>query len=248
MNEIIQGDCLEVLKTLPADSVDLVATDPPYGLSFMGKDWDTFKATKIAKSQVVNLGVGMRRSTKKENTEYQIWVEAWASECLRVMKPGAFLFYCQTPRQDLLHRAIAGLEDAGLDVGYTSIYWTYASGFPKAMNIGKAVDKRNGRERIVTGPSGRAIAKNPKATNYQGTATFSETAKGREKSKWATKGNSPLEGSYGGFQPKPAVEVIIVAMKPLSEKTYVDQALKRVNEEENILAEIERENGITIER
>ena len=50
-----------------------------------------------------------------------------------------------------------------------------------------------------------------------------------------------LDGSYGGFQPKPAVEVIIVAMKPLSEKTYVDQALSRVNEEEQILNEIKEE-------
>jgi DNA modification methylase len=189
MNKIIHGDSFEKLKELEENSVDCIVTDPPYGYSFMGKDWDNFKATRTTKSQTVtNLGAGMKKTSQKENINYQHWVTEWAAECLRVAKPGAFMFYCMAPRADLLSRAMIGLEEAGWNISFTPIYWTYASGFPKAMNIGKMVDKR----------LGGAISNEAKA----------------------------LEGSYGGFQPKPAVEVIIVAMKPLSEKTYVDQALK----------------------
>jgi len=94
-------------------------------------------------------------------------------ECLRVLKPGAFVFIMSSPRQDVLSRMICNLQDAGFETGFTSIYWTYASGFPKAMNMK----------------------------------------------------NRGIEGAYAGFQPKPAVEVVLVVMKPLSEKSYVDQAL-----------------------
>lgn len=147
---ILQGDCLEQLQTLANDSVDLLCTDPPYGYSFMGKDWD------------------------KAVPSVDIW-----RECLRVLKPGAFAFIMSAPRSDVQCAMITRLQDAGFRLDFTPIYWTYASGFPKAINTGKKI------------PEAKA-----------------------------------LEGSYGGFQPKPAVEVIIVAMKPLSEKTYVDQALK----------------------
>lgn len=199
--EVILGDSLEKLKDLESESVDLLCTDPPYGYSFMGKSWD---------KTLPDIGI--------------------FKECLRVLKPGAFAFVMSAPRSDVCARMMLLLEDAGFNIGFTPIYWTYASGFPKAMNIGKMVDKRAGVEREITGLSNRAIAKTPKATDYNGTQTFAETAEGREASKYITAPATPeakaLDGSYGGFQPKPAVEVVIVAMKPLSEKTYVDQALK----------------------
>ena len=185
---LIQGNALEKLKEIENNSVDCIVTDPPYGYSFMGKDWDNFKAKKVTKSQVVtNLGVGMRKTTAKENLNYQKWVSEWASECLRVAKSGSFMFYFMTPRQDLLSRAIIGLEEAGWIVSSTSIYWTYATGFPKANSISKAIKRRK---------------------------SMKKSHRSKE-----------LQGSYGGFQPKPAVEVIIVAMKPLDEKTYIDQAI-----------------------
>lgn len=191
MNKIIHGDCLKELKKLPKNSVDLLCTDPPYGYSFMGKDWD-----KAVPS-----------------------VEVW-QECLRVLKPGAFAFIMSAPRSDVLSRMIVRIEDAGFRVDFSPIYWTYASGFPKAMNIGKMVDKRNGTKREVLPPKQFADGTTQRQTARAG--IYSEE-KGQAKN---TRGTSPLEGSYGGFQPKPAVEVVIVAMKPLSEKTYVDQAMK----------------------
>lgn len=175
------------MRTLEESSVDLLCTDPPYGYSFMGKDWD------------------------KAVPSVEIW-----KECLRVLKPGAFAFVMSAPRQDVLSQMIVRIGEAGFDTDYTSIYWTYASGFPKAMNIGKMVDKRMGAKRdIVAGGVGTDAG-------YSG-----GFAPGKAVSNEAVSNEAvSLNGSYGGFQPKPAVEVIIVAMKPLSEKTFVDQALK----------------------
>jgi site-specific DNA-methyltransferase (adenine-specific) len=185
---------------LPDCSVDAVITDPPYGLSFMGKQWD------------------------KAVPPVALW-----REVLRVLKPGAFAAILCTPRQDCQARMILNLEAAGFVTGFTSVLWTYATGFPKAANLSKLADKRAGAEREVVGLSGRLIAPNPKATNYQGTQTFAETAEGREKSQYLTAPATPeakaLDGAYAGFQPKPAFEPVLVVMKPLAEKTYLDQAL-----------------------
>jgi len=194
LNKIHNMDCLEGLKQLDDNSVDLIVTDPPYGYSFMGKDWD----------KVV------------------VGVDYW-KECLRVLKDGAFAFVMSAPRSDVQSRLVVNLEDAGFNVGFTPIYWAYASGFPKAGNIGKMVDKKMGAEREVVGinPNGFAPTKSGDICNEGGAKkahpplTISSTQQAKA-----------LDGSYAGFQPKPAVEVIVVAMKPLSEKTYVEQALK----------------------
>jgi site-specific DNA-methyltransferase (adenine-specific) len=115
------------------------------------------------------------------------------------------------------------LQQAGFNVGFSSIYWTYSEGFPKAENIGKAVDKRLGKERqqIERNPNSRENC--DKSNTLYESGTVGKTAYITEPCSEEAK---TLDGSYGGFQPKPAVEVIIVAMKPLSERTYVDQALK----------------------
>lgn len=193
MNQILQGDALQELKKLEANTIDLVCTDPPYGYSFMGKDWD------------------------KAVPSVDIW-----QECLRVLKPGAFCFVMSAPRSDVQMHMITNLTKAGFRLDFTPIYWTYASGFPKAGNIGKLVDKRNGVKREVIGEgkgrTGQAIRNH---SDIHGDDNYKWPGKFK-----VTKGSSQLEGSYAGFQPKPAVEVVIVAMKPLSEKTYVDQALK----------------------
>ena len=199
INKILQGDSLTLLKDIDTDVIDLLVTDPPYGYSFMGKDWD-----KAVPS-----------------------VEVW-KECLRVLKPGSFAFVMSAPRQDVLSQMIVRLGMAGFDTSFTSIYWTYASGFPKAANVGKLVDKRLGAEREVI--ETKTYTRSSDASfAWQDGQKRSEAFKAGEHSYDITKPASEqakaLDGSYAGFQPKPAVEVIIVAMKPLSEKTYVDQAL-----------------------
>ncbi len=86
-----------MLRGLEDDSVDLLCTDPPYGIGFMGKDWD------------------------KALPDKEIW-----KECLRVLKPGAFGFVMSIPRSDCLSRMIISLEDAGFRVDFTLIYCAYA--------------------------------------------------------------------------------------------------------------------------
>lgn len=155
----------------------------------------------------------------------RVWVE-----CLRVLKDGAFCFVMSSPRQDCLSRIIASLEDAGFFTGFTSLYWAFASGFPKAGNISKLVDKQLGveREKIIVNPNSRPESK------IKGGMAFD---RGLEKPEsvgaglqYITKPTSleakRLDGSYTGFNPKPALEAILVCMKPLSEKSYTEQALK----------------------
>jgi len=188
--EIIVEDCMDYLDRINENSIDSIITDPPYGLSFMGKNWD------------------------KALPDKEIW-----EQCLRVLKPGSFAFILCTPRQDCLSRMIINLEDAGFETNFTSIYWTYGSGFPKAMNISKAVDKRLGAERISLGP-------HPNARKTSGNIQIcKKDGDGQLRPIPATPQAKALDGSYAGFQPKPAVEPIIVVMKPLKERTYVDQAL-----------------------
>lgn len=270
---IINEDSLVALAELEDDSVDAVITDPPYGYSFMSKDWD------------------------KAVPSVDIW-----KECLRVLKPGGWCMVMSAPRSDVQNAMISRLMEAGFRLDFTPIYWTYASGFPKAGNVGKLVDKRNGRSvdpavksylnerRAELGLSlarinqllGTATNGGGVASAIMGDKTFNELPtlemykqlkvilhlddrfdelierEEAEREVLATKKRTPashsdtsheygfgektdgvfnitaaatdqakaLDGSYTGFQPKPAVEVIIVAMKPLSEKTYVDQALK----------------------
>jgi len=193
-SKLIQGDCLEKLKGLPDNSVDLIVTDPPYGYSFMGKDWD------------------------KALPSVEIW-----KECFRVLKAGGFAYVMSAPRQDVLARMMINLEDSGFNTNFTSMYWAYATGFPKAMNISKAVDKKLGVEREVVGRNPNSRENCDKTNTIYESGTVGKTD-------FITKPTSDkakkLNGSYAGYQPKPAVEVIIVCMKPLSEKTYLEQVMK----------------------
>ena len=107
---ILAGDCIEQMKTLETDSVDAIVTDPPYGLEFMGKDWDGFGTP---------LG-------------FQTWTEQWAREALRVLKPGGHLLAFGGTR--MYHRLAAGIEDAGFEIRDT-LMWLYGSGFPKSHNL-----------------------------------------------------------------------------------------------------------------
>lgn len=109
---LINGDSAEVLKTLKDNSVDLLATDPPYGIEFMGKSWDKVLPPK------------------------EIW-----EECYRVLKPGSFIAVMSSPRSDVLYRMIKDLEDAGFDMSFSPLYYTFHTGFPKASDTSKMITK-----------------------------------------------------------------------------------------------------------
>lgn len=128
---LYRGKCETVLPGLPTWSVDAIVSDPPYGIKFMGKDWDSPG------------GAGnfpMRR--------YQEWCEAWAAEAFRVAKPGAHLLAFGGTRT--FHRLACGLEDAGWEIR-DCIMWVYGSGFPKSLDVSKAIDKAAGAKRRVVG-------------------------------------------------------------------------------------------------
>lgn len=144
------GDSLEVIPTLPDASVDAVVCDPPYGLEFMGKDWDGSDGFRrsLNPADVGRDSVFGRTSAKApeyrtkgagDQQLFQAWCAQWAAECLRVLKPGGHLLAFGAPRT--YHRLAAGIEDAGFEIR-DSIHWIYGSGMPKGVNISKAIDKR----------------------------------------------------------------------------------------------------------
>ena len=214
--ELYEGDCLEILCSLGSDSIDSVVVDPPYELGFMGKKWDS---TGIAYD-----------------------VNMWR-EVLRVLKPGGHLLSFGGTRTS--HRMVCAIEDAGFEIrdGIAYFYWIYGSGFPKSLNIGKAVDKLQGNEREFVktikklAMSGDDINSNegwsrPSHRNPDGTA---------KRTLDITKGTSEWEGWGTALKPShekiciaqkpskilhPEHEPICVARKPLSEKTVAANVLK----------------------
>ena len=165
------GDCLDVLRTMPENSVDSIVTDPPYGLSFMGKKWD-----------------------------YDVPSEAIWRECLRVLKPGGHLLAFAGTRTQ--HRMAVRIEDAGFEIR-DLIAWVYGSGFPKSLDVSKAIDKGEGFWR------GRAGAVKSGNDAMSG-GNYERTAKG-----------DPVTAAAAAWQGwgtalKPALEPITVARKPLA--------------------------------
>lgn len=177
--EIKHGDCLEVMRSMTDSSVDAIVTDPPYGLSFMGKKWD-----------------------------YDVpSVEVWA-ECLRVLKPGGHLLAFAGTRTQ--HRMAVRIEDAGFEIR-DMIAWVYGSGFPKSLDVSKAIDKAAGAERDVVGQRYRLGDKRiyPESpAGYEGgfdgdgSITAPATDAARQWQGWGT-------------ALKPSLEPITVARKPL---------------------------------
>jgi hypothetical protein len=173
---IHHGDCLDVLRAMDGDSVDAVVTDPPYGLSFMGKRWD-----------------------------YDVpSAEIWA-ECLRVLKPGGHLLAFAGTRTQ--HRMAVRIEDAGFEIR-DMIAWVYGSGFPKSLDVSKAIDASLGAERAVTRaarvdwlPDGNTPFDMRSSTDRE-RRDEPATAAARQWQGWGT-------------ALKPALEPITVARKPL---------------------------------
>jgi site-specific DNA-methyltransferase (adenine-specific) len=170
----------------------MLATDPPYSIGFMGKEWDKVLPPK------------------------EIW-----EECYRVLKPGSFIAVMSSPRSDVLYRMIKDLEDAGFDMSFSPIYWAYHSGFPKASDTSKMIDKRLGAEREVVGQTkaGKtALGQNNGWNKHENKTDIDITTGSTDLAK-------KYEGSKLGFQPKPAVEHIIIGMKPHGQKSYIDNVL-----------------------
>jgi DNA modification methylase len=151
-NIIFNGDVLTHLKQLPENSVDAIITDPPYGLEFMGKDWDSFPLGDRGERLTGNgnptesRGFGKNiayGNSQQASNNLQKFVFSWATSCLRVLKPGGYLLSFGGTRT--YHRLVCGIEDAGFEIRDT-IMWLYGSGFPKSLNIGKQIDKNGAKD------------------------------------------------------------------------------------------------------
>ncbi|SDY29551.1 DNA methylase [Pseudomonas sp. NFIX28] len=180
--QLYHGDCLEQLRLMPDNSVDSIVTDPPYGLSFMGKKWDHDVPA----------------------------VEVWA-ECLRVLKPGGHLLAFASTRTQ--HRMAVRIEDAGFEIR-DMIAWVYGSGFPKSMDVSKAIDKAAGAEREVVGrKTGRAAT--PITDMRGGNYASNPSARIDTSAITAPATDAAAHWEGWGTALKPALEPITVARKPL---------------------------------
>ena len=202
------GDCLDVLASLPENSVDAIVTDPPYGLAFMGKAWDA-----------------------PDNVAFR--KETWAA-ALRVLKPGGHILAFSGTRT--YHRMACAIEDAGFEIRDMTA-WVYGQGFPKSMDVSKAIDKAAGAERT------EKLGPKPGHEEFANRATKGHLAKTGSNEGWqrpwmthedaddssfkfapATDAARQWEG--WGTALKPSLEPVCVGRKPLSEKTVAANVLR----------------------
>jgi len=232
---LYHGDCLDVLRELPDASVDAVVTDPPYGLEFMGKDWDKFgdvsranrgtqparkrpegESGESAKFQLPSPAFDL---SPRASRAFQAWCELWAAECLRVLKPGGHMLAFGGTRT--WHRLACAIEDAGFEVR-DSIAWLYGSGFPKSLDVSKAIDKAAGAEREVVGRKADPRYLSP-ATETSGAPMGvidprPNSVDNYERAGFITAPATPNAQKWQGWGTalKPAHEPIVVARKPLT--------------------------------
>ena len=180
---LYNGNSKQILPTLPENSIDSIVTDPPYELGFMGKSWDS---TGVA-------------------NDVQLW-----KEVLRVLKPGGYLLSFGGSRT--YHRMAVAIEDAGFEIR-DQIMWVYGSGFPKSLNIDKAIDKAAGVEREILGVS--RMQPDIRGNNYaQGKREYG----GDTVPQYITEPTTDLAKQWQGWGTalKPAHEPIVLARKPFT--------------------------------
>ncbi len=150
-NRIIHGDCVGVMGSFAPASFDAIVVDPPYGLEFMGKEWDApHKMIGIAtwggrEHGAVAIGNSHPQGyIKNDPYKSYLWHSQWLTEAYRVLKPGASLLAMGGTRT--FHRLACALEDTGFIIK-DCLMWIYGSGFPKAQDLGKMIDKRGGNDK-----------------------------------------------------------------------------------------------------
>lgn len=177
--ELHLGDCIDVMRSLESCSVDAIVTDPPYGIRFMGKAWDGADIESKAEARRAALShapdaspVGGHKSIAAEAGKYDLTPVAmrafqefsreWAIEAMRVLKPGGHLLSFSSART--YHRMTSGIEDAGFEIR-DQIMWVFGSGFPKSLDVSKAIDAQ-----IARGQAGEATSDNVAKWGGWGTA------------------------------------------------------------------------------
>lgn len=188
---VYHGDCLNILQTLPDNSIDAVVTDPPYLLGFMGRQWDTRAAH-----------------------EHLDWHGAWSAECFRVLKPGGHIAAFGGTRT--WHRLAVAVEDAGFEIR-DNLAWLYGSGFPKSLDVSKAIDKAAGAEPVVVGTVTRTGSQGAGSTVHQEGGDKSGVCHLTQPTTDAAK-----QWQGWGTALKPAWESIVLARKPHGNSDILD--------------------------
>ena len=243
--QLFNGDCYEELKKIPDNSVDSLITDPPAGISFMGKHWDNDKGGAY---------------------EWVEYMKNIFNECYRVLKPGAHGLVWALPR--ISHRTATALETTGFEIR-DCITHLFGTGWPKSLDISKVIDRMAGAEREVVGykvePNGRCMATEPQASTRVKKDENSEHRKyGEDKRSIlenklltapATEDAKKWEGWGTGL--KPAAEFWWLVRKPISEKTITENVIKygcgainidasRIGTTKNVPASVSRTCGTSL--
>ena len=201
MIKLLQGDCFDQLKTISDNSIDALVTDPPAGIGFMGKEWDKDKGGRDG---------------------WISWLESVMVEALRTLKPGGHGLVWALPRTS--HWTATALENAGFEIR-DCVYHVFGSGFPKSLNVGKAIDKLEGNEREVVGTQmlgGNAAQSTAEKGGTYASNTDAIGVKPIEVQ--LTRGSSVWEG--WGTALKPAVECWWLVRKPLEASTVAKNVLE----------------------
>nr|WP_321459660.1 DNA methyltransferase [uncultured Cohaesibacter sp.] len=207
------GDCMAVLDQLPAESLDAVVSDPPYHLtSIVARFGGKHAAPAISNGPS---GVYARASKgfmgqQWDGGDIAFQVELWR-KIFRALKPGGWIIAFSATRT--YHRMVTAAEDAGFDIR-DMVPWLYGSGFPKNLDIGKAIDKRQGAEREVIGVVERAGKKAGTYGEMSGHCLVT-----------APTTNEAIQWDGWGTALKPALEPAMLARKP-SPLSYADNVLQ----------------------
>ncbi|MCK5270452.1 MAG: ParB N-terminal domain-containing protein [Sedimentisphaerales bacterium] len=231
------GDCMEILPTLKENSIDAGLLDPAYGVGFEGKEDDNFTPAHIEKYNLIEKAhfIGNRSAALKAGLydlsyegakKYQQKCLEWGRELIRIIKPGGhILSFCSTR---MYHRMACGLEDAGWEVR-NIVMWPFGTGFPTWTPVSQHIDKMHGKKGVV-------VCENP---NRKNRINWDKNEK--QIVAPATAEAEQWEGYYGNV--KNSFEPILLARKPLSEKTVAENVLKWHTGALNIQACRIRNNG-----
>lgn len=196
---LYKGDNALILPQLEDNSIDAIITDPPAGIAFMGKDWDKNKGGRDT---------------------WIAWMQEVATQCLRIIKPGGHALIWAIPRTS--HWTATAWEDAGWEIR-DKVYHAFASGFPKGLNIGKAIDRHLGAEREIVGENRwiHVMGNRPKDDTTQ------IYGRGQTDNRYDTAPATKQAQEFDGWNTtlKPAIEEWIMFRKP-TRGTIVENVLQ----------------------
>ena len=198
--KLYNEDCIVQMQKMIDEGiqVDSVVTDPPYELGFMGKSWDS-------------TGIAFQKET---------WELAF-----QLLKPGGHLLAFSGSRT--YHRMAVAIEDAGFEIR-DQIMWLYGSGFPKSLDVSKAIDNVLGKKRTIIGKQPTQIGTHLKSKEGPGKGGNKPAVKNRYTGNvlGGPVSSEAQEWEGWGTALKPAHEPVVMARKPVSEKTIAENVLK----------------------